>query len=1201
MTAQDRRLIIWFDDLRSSDVFLVGGKSANLGEMMANTKVPVPPGFSITAYAYRYFLEHNNLELLIRKALINLDMSDVSALRRAGDTIRGAIINASIPPDLIKAIKDAYTKLGVRLNNPNPGVAIRSSATAEDLPDASFAGQQDTFLNITGIDQVLAATRRCFASLFTDRAISYRQDKQFDHFDVAISVAVQQMARSDLAAAGVAFSIDTETGFSNVVYITGSYGLGEYVVQGIVNPDQWYVFKPTGKIIHRKLGNKDKKLVYKASGGTVPATVPSKQRRKFVLSNEQVEQLAQYVIQLEHHYQTPVDVEWALDGITNQLYIVQVRPETVQATKDKTKLRTYKLDKKSRILIEGEAVGRKISAGKTKILYGAHELHKFQPGYVLVTDMTDPDWEPIMKQASAIITNKGGRTCFSKDTLILTDIGFLSIQDVYYLVTQGRRLYTVALNPGTLRMEWKQITDAMQRLSETIEISVSQSGQDRQNTLRLTPDHKCMIIKRRQVNYMEISLILKTNHSLTIANKIPSLISKADGLYPVFTCSCRMGASNIRSVSYKQIKTNKYSETFVQDVVSSRHLISKRQLPFKLTADPLTHAAKYLTDLIGLNNLFHSNSNKLTLSIHDTNKLQNVVIASLLLGIPYTVSLSDEGYHITWPDKYDVMAPCLEKSIDQNTVKARNHLFTSKGLFADIDQLHHFAGIKIDIEEDEFLEDEKIRSLIIPCVSLKVQRELDIILNSHVHSQRVMQTSGSRGQEPVYNITVADHHNYLVFTKNYVPLVVANCHAAIVSRELGITCVIGTENATDVLIDNQPVTIDCSQGIGRVYDGILPFHVQEVDLKTIPETKTQIMMNIGIPEKAFDLCQYPHDGVGLARLEFIINSHIQIHPLSLIQYTHLCMILEDEEALEDLAHKHNLAYGQAYNRLRRTLQQIDELTQGYQNKAEYFVEKLAYGIATIAAAFYPKPAIFRTSDFKTSEYRNLVGGWLYEPDEHNAMIGYRGCSRYYSKQFQPAFRLECQAFKRVRDEMGLWNTAIMYPFCRTIAEADKVTKILSDEGLIRHHFNGKHDSAKGLQIYCMAEIPSNIFLADKFADRFDGFSIGSNDLTQLILGIDRDSELLAHLFDERDEAITRAMSHLIRTAHDRSPPVKVGICGQSPSDWESIRLFLVKEGIDSMSLNPDTLIQARLDVAKIEQLSETEKDQRCRQAFKNGK
>ncbi|QJA05505.1 phosphoenolpyruvate synthase [Thermosulfurimonas marina] len=798
-------LILWFEEIGIKDVPLVGGKNASLGEMYRNLTpkgVRVPEGFAVTAEAYRYFIRENHLDDKIRKALEGLDTHNVKDLQQRGRRVRELILKAKMPARLAEEIEKAYRKLEEKYG-PNVDVAVRSSATAEDLPDASFAGQQETYLNVRGAERVIEYVKRCFASLFTDRAISYREDKGFDHFNVYLSVAVQKMVRSDKACSGVMFTLDTESGFRDVVYITGAWGLGENVVQGKVNPDEFYVFKPTLKkgfrpILSKKLGSKHIKMVYSRDPEHPVRDVKTtrRERESFVLSDEEILKLAEWAIIIEEHYGRPMDIEWAKDGDgktvgTGELFIVQARPETVHGAKRERYYEVYKLKGEGRVLTVGKAVGSKIGQGRARVIMEVSQIHEFQPGEVLVTDMTDPDWEPIMKVAAAIVTNRGGRTC----------------------------------------------------------------------------------------------------------------------------------------------------------------------------------------------------------------------------------------------------------------------------------------------------------------------------------------------------------------------------HAAIVSRELGIPCIVGTGNATEVVKTGQEITVDCSQGEeGRVLEGLVPYEVERIDLESLPRTKTKIMMNVGIPEQAFSQAQIPNDGVGLARLEFIIGSHIGIHPLALLHYQEL-----KKQAEKD-------------SRLRKLVREIEKRTPGYENKADFFVDKLAQGVGMIAAAFYPNDVIVRLSDFKSNEYANLLGGWLYEPVEHNPMIGWRGASRYYDPKFEPAFGLECKALKRVRDEMGLTNVKIMIPFCRTPEEGQKVIGVMEKYGL--------KQGENGLEIYVMCEIPSNVVLADQFADIFDGFSIGSNDLTQLTLGLDRDSELVAHLYDERNEAVKRLVRQVIQTAKARGR--KIGICGQAPSDFPDFAEFLVECGIDSMSLTPDTVVRTRLLVAEKE-------------------
>lgn len=797
----NEEFVKWLNDCSIEDIPSVGGKNASLGEMIRNLGekgVSVPSGFAITSYAYRYTLEKAGVDVKIKEILSDLDTHNVQNLAERGAKIRNIIRNTTLPKEVSDEIRKCYRKMEEQYNQ-YVDVAVRSSATAEDLPDASFAGQQETYLNVKGEEALLARVRECFASLFTNRAISYREDKGFDHFSVYLSVGIQKMVRSDLACSGVMFSIDTESGFKDAVYITGAYGLGENVVQGSINPDQFYVFKPTLQkgfkpILEKKLGSKEKRMVY-GETGTVQETVTPEEASCYVLTDDELLTLSQWAIIIEDHYGKPMDIEWAKDGQTNKLFIVQARPETVHSQSDVATLETYVLDEKGRVVTQGEAVGSKIGQGIANVIESSENMDQFHKGQVLVTDMTDPDWEPIMKIANAIVTNKGGRTC----------------------------------------------------------------------------------------------------------------------------------------------------------------------------------------------------------------------------------------------------------------------------------------------------------------------------------------------------------------------------HAAIISRELGIPCVIGAGDATHHISTGQQVTIDCSEGTGYIYDGLLPFHIDKVALATIPQTRTKVMMNVGVPEKAFQQAKLPNDGVGLAREEFIINSQIGIHPLALVDYDKLKEQQEENPKIRDV------------------IEQIDDKSASYEDKTAFFIDKLACGIAKIAAAFYPNDVVVRLSDFKTNEYYNLVGGFLYEPEEHNPMLGWRGASRYYDEKYRPAFGLECRAIKKVRDVMGLTNVIPMVPFCRTPEEGKKVIDVMSEFDLRR--------GENGLEVYVMCEIPSNVIVADQFADIFDGFSIGSNDLTQLTLGLDRDSDLIAHIFDERHDAVKRLISQVIKTAHAHFPPRKVGICGQAPSDFPEFAEFLVEEGIDSISLNPDTVAKTRLKIADKEKIT----------------
>jgi len=808
-SSQARSLILWFDQVGIADIPLVGGKNASLGEMIQhNTSqgVNVPNGFATTAQAYRYFIQAAGLEEELRSLFCDLDVADINNLRQVGKRARSLILNTPFPQDLQQAISQAYQEMCLRYGT-DTDVAVRSSATAEDLPDASFAGQQETYLKISGIHRVLEACHRCFASLFTDRAISYRQIKGFDRVDVALSVGVQKMVRSDLATSGVMFSIETETGFQDAALITAAYGLGENVVQGAVNPDEYYVFKPTLKagfrpILDKRLGSKELKMVYDdGSKLTKNIKVSPEEKNQFALNDEEILQLARWACLIEDHYSqvhgkhTPMDIEWAKDGITQELFIVQARPETVQSQKSTNVLRSYEFTTqvKTQPLIIGRAVGSAIAQGKAHVITDASKIDQFLPGEVLVTDRTDPDWEPIMKKASAMITNQGGRTC----------------------------------------------------------------------------------------------------------------------------------------------------------------------------------------------------------------------------------------------------------------------------------------------------------------------------------------------------------------------------HAAIIARELGIPAIVGCGHATSTLHTNQDVTISCAEGEeGKVYAGLLPFEVKEITLENLPRTRTQILMNVGNPQEAFRLAAIPNDGVGLARFEFIIANHIQIHPLALLNYNKLDYFVKAK---------------------------IAELTALYDNKPQYFVDKLAQGVGRIAAAFYPKPVIVRMSDFKSNEYANLLGGKQFEPDEENPMLGWRGAARYYDEGYRDGFALECQAILRVREEMGLTNVIPMIPFCRTPDEGRMVLAEMAKHGL---------QQSEGLQVYVMCELPNNVIMAEEFAEVFDGFSIGSNDLTQLTLGIDRDSALVARLFDERSAGVKRMVKMAIAAAkkHNR----KIGICGQAPSDYPEFAQFLVEQGIDTISLNPDSVLKTTLMIAAAEE-AEDQKRRRDRE------
>ena len=790
MQNQVQDYVLWYDQLGMNDVARVGGKNASLGEMISNLAgagVVVPNGFATSAAAFNEFLEQSGLNERIHSLLDKLDTNDIKALAEVGKQIRQWVIETPFQPALEQAIQHAYQQLSG--GNGQLSFAVRSSATAEDMPDASFAGQQETFLNVRGIDHIMEAIKHVFASLFNDRAISYRVHQGYDHRGVALSAGIQRMVRSDIAASGVMFTIDTESGFDQVVFITSSFGLGEMVVQGAVNPDEFYVHKPTLKarrpaVLRRTMGSKKIQMIYSAAEEhgkqTVIVDVPATQSQSFSISDTEIEALARQAVIIEQHYGRPMDIEWAKDGIDGKLYIVQARPETVQSNKGGQALERYSLNEKSSILTEGRAIGQRIGSGVARVLNDISEMDRVQPGDVLVTDMTDPDWEPIMKRAAAIVTNRGGRTC----------------------------------------------------------------------------------------------------------------------------------------------------------------------------------------------------------------------------------------------------------------------------------------------------------------------------------------------------------------------------HAAIIARELGIPAVVGCGDATAKIKAGDAVTVSCAEGdTGYIYAGKLDFEVNQSDVGDMPALPLKIMMNVGNPDRAFDFARLPHAGVGLARLEFIINRMIGVHPKALLNFD------KQSSALK---------------------QQISTLMAGYASPREYYVGKLTEGIATLAAAFAPERVIVRMSDFKSNEYANLVGGRQYEPHEENPMLGFRGASRYISSEFRDCFAMECEALKRVRNNMGFTNVEIMIPFVRTLEEGRKVIELLAEQGL--------RQGEKGLRVIMMCELPSNALLAEQFLDIFDGFSIGSNDLTQLTLGLDRDSGVIAHLFDERNEAVKAMLSMAIQAAKKKGK--YVGICGQGPSDHADFAAWLVAEGIDSVSLNPDTVVETWLYLAE---------------------
>lgn len=1189
---KEEALVLPFNTVGIADIPFVGGKNASLGEMIQQLQpkgVKVPTGFATTAYAYRYFIQAAGLETKLRKIFATLDVEDVDNLRQCGKQARSLMLETPFPMDLQEAIARSYQALCQEYGE-DTDVAVRSSATAEDLPDASFAGQQETYLNVHGLKSVLESCHKCFASIFTDRAISYRQLKGFDHFEVALSVGVQKMVRSDMACSGVMFSIDTETGFKDAALITAAYGLGENVVQGAVNPDEYLVFKPTLKqgyqpILQKRLGTKEIKMVYDLGGTklTKNVSVPESERNQCALNNDEILQLANWACIIEDHYSqvrgmfTPMDIEWAKDGITGELFIVQARPETVQSQKSKTVLRTYVLKEKGDVLLTGRSVGEMIGQGKARVILDVHQINQFQAGEVLVTNRTDPDWEPIMKKASAIVTNSGGRTCFDGETKILTNQGFMTMQQIYEQGYQG--LSTLALNTKTHQMEWKPIIDAMKRTSQIIGVSVSQTGKVRDNCLRLTPDHKMVNLRNGEYTKTEIQEMLNNQEMVLVSQNIPTLGNSknqaADLAYllggiitdgSIYTSRTHGEVQFIqKSVPEKQAfiatmneKMNAvYGKSFAtcEKAVSSGYIRGKQvtgqatayRVYSKAIAYDLKEKEQQITQILLENTPEVSYqflggvidgdgcyaNNRINIYISEENLLQAVIIACLKINTVPQVTKNRNIYNVQIVEKLEQILQYTQRVKGDTTPRTiQTRFFAANQLFGD----NVTSPIKLRRDKNLLISDKQLGEM----------SEFVDLLQGDLRMQRVVKVADAIDAE-VYNITVADHHNYLVFTDKYTPVVVCNCHAAIIAREMGIPAIVGCGNATTVLKTGQEITVSCAEGeTGRVYAGLLNFEIQELPLDNLPRTRTKIMMNVGNPEEALGLTAIPNDGVGLARMEFIIANHIKAHPLALLHF----------DELEDELAKYKIA----------------ELTSQYENKAEFFVAQLAQGIGTIAAAFYPKPVIVRLSDFKSNEYANLLGGRQFEPKEENPMIGWRGASRYYDPRYREGFALECQAMKRVRDEMGLTNMVLMVPFCRTPEEGQRVLDEMAKNGLVR--------GENGLEVYVMCELPSNVLLADEFSQVFDGFSIGSNDLTQLTLGLDRDSELVAHLFDERNEAVKRTIAKAIATAKEYNR--KIGICGQAPSDYPEFARFLVELGIDSISLNPDSVIKTMLEIAAAE-------------------
>ncbi|MBI2557685.1 phosphoenolpyruvate synthase [Candidatus Woesearchaeota archaeon] len=1200
--VRDKKFILWFNELGIEDVPIVGGKNASLGEMYRNlTKkgVKVPNGFAVTAHAYNYFLEKAGIKNEIKKILKSLNKNKKN-LSEIGKQARDIILRSELPLELKEETVKSYKKL-CKQYGANADVAVRSSATAEDLPDASFAGQQETYLNIRGEHALIEATKKCFASLFTNRAISYRVDKGFGHFRVSLSVGVQKMVRSDKACSGVMFSIDTETGFKDAVLINGAYGLGENIVQGSVNPDQFYVFKPTlnkgyRPIISKKLGSKKIMMVYSEQGTkhtTENIEVPYEKRFKFVLNDDEILKLSEWACIIEDYYSgkakkfKPMDMEWAKDGMTNELFIVQARPETVQSQRNVNVLEEYILKEKGPVVVTGLSVGMKISNGKAHVIKSVKGIKSFKKGEVLITEKTDPDWEPILKIAGGVVTDKGGRTCFFGSTKLLTNRGFLTIKQIHSEFSDKNDLYTTSLDVNTNKIIWRRIIASEMRKSNVCKFQVSPTLRSKQNFIISTPDHKFFTLNDRKVIKKHIRDIIKSEEGVLVSEKIPqwgntvitekksyllgallsdgSWIRNKQGGYVVsFTqemipdktyfidtlCSNfkEVYGAILKKVSDKRsnvVNFQCYSKNIYTQLVDSEKQLQDLVLSMD---EPLL--LRYLAGFIdGDGNISH---HQLQITVGEINRglLEAIVIASYRIGIIPTIIKRKSRYVVSYSENAEKLLKFTKRVKGEISRYTSGKRFLSRQVLSDvIKNIDEGDRIKYSyIRRNRSISASAILKKILP--KLEDASSFENILNSDFSMQRIKLES-DLGVQEVYDITVEAseemNHNYLVFTDNYTPLIASNCHAAIVTRELGIPAIVGTEHGTEIVKTGTDVTVSCAEGeVGKVYKGKLKFEIKKVDLKKLKRPKTMIMMNVGNPDQAFEFSFIPNDGVGLAREEFIISSYIKVHPLALLHYS----------KLKD----------------RKTKDIIDELTYAYKNKVDFFVEKLAEGVAMIGAAFYPKDVIVRMSDFKTNEYANLIGGSEFEPKEENPMLGWRGASRYYAGSYREAFGLECMAMKKAREEMGLNNIKLMIPFCRTVDEGKQVVAEMKKYGLIR----GKN----GLEIYVMAEIPSNVILADDFAKIFDGFSIGSNDLTQLTLGLDRDSELVSRLYDERNPAVKNLIDELIKKAKKNKR--KVGICGQGPSDHIDFAQFLVKCGIDSISLNPDTVLKTTLAISEME-------------------
>ncbi len=1188
------RYVLPLESLRMTDVAQAGGKNASLGELisqLAASGVRVPGGFATTAQAFDDFLAHNKLTEAIDAILAGADVDDIPALAKAGARIRGMVEKAALPPELEKQVHEEYAR--VSAGAAHASFAVRSSATAEDLPDASFAGQQETYLNIRGVENVLEAVRRVYASLYNDRAIAYRVHKGFSHAEVSISAGVQRMVRSDLAAAGVMFTMDTESGFREVVFITSGYGLGETVVQGSVNPDEFYVSKlclAKGKpaILRRTLGTKAIKLVFdtqaKAGKSVKEVEVATADRDRFSLSDADVEELARYAMSIEKHYGRPMDIEWGRDGEDGKLYILQARPETVKSQETRRDTLTrYRIGKRGEVLASGRAIGSKIGQGRVRVIMDVAEIGKVKDGDVLVTDMTDPNWEPVMKRASAIVTNRGGRTCFSGGTRLLTNAGFLTFGELHERGYEG--VSVPSLNRKTLRIEWKPVLAVMKKTASLIRIGISQTGRMQGNTLDVTPDHKMLNLAGSELVDSEIGDMVSRQDCVLLPERLPQLssstqkehslayllgglmtdghvhltrthgevtfIQKPDTVKLNFIARMNEALQENYGKVFKE-SVKKASSGFIrgQRVVGSANACrcyskaiatavraEQDTIVTTLLKGDVEVSCHFLAGVIDGDGTFVRG--RVNVYVTGAELLEAVIVACLRIGTVPQVTVNRTIYNVQIVEKLDLLGrytrriPCC----DERAIGSR--FFNTRQLLPDTIN----SDINNRVRKNLLIDARGLAQHLPAIADAGLRARLENLLSSDLRQARVSLEETLPNDE-VFNITVADNHNYMVFTERYTPVLVNNCHAAIIARELGVPAVVGCENGTDVLKEGAEVTVSCAEGdTGYIYGGKMDFEAVEVELAKMPQIPVKIAMNVGNPDLAFDFCQLPNEGVGLARLEFIISNMIGVHPKACLEFASLPAELKA---------------------------QVAKQSRGYADPVRFYVDKIAEGVGTIAAAFWPKKVIVRLSDFKSNEYRNLIGGTKYEPTEENPMLGFRGASRYIAQSFRDCFELECEAMRKVRDAMGLTNVELMVPFVRTVKEGEQVLAIMKEYGLER----GKN----ALRIVMMCEIPSNAILADEFLKHFDGFSIGSNDMTQLTLALDRDSGLVMEAFDERDPAVKRMLHLAIQAC--RKAGKYVGICGQGPSDYPDLAEWLMAEGIESMSLNPDTVVETWLHLAK---------------------